>query len=170
MKNNIKTKLSRGVSSKAACLRYYLTGLNATEIGKLTGYSPRTIQDFARLEGWRKLRRGTPPATVRQVWQMICNGYKPKEIAAHFSRSLRWVHTQTATARKMKLPLRKATANDFTDNRQKLFNYMAKEHGVILLASDMQEIERILKEGQNKPAKAQTGKTRANSKAKRKSR
>jgi DNA-directed RNA polymerase specialized sigma24 family protein len=129
---------------KALCKHYYLLGLNATEIGKLTDYSPRTVQSIIQSENWQALRRNAAPRKVAAVWQMRNNGHKPKAIAAHFGRSVRWVHSQLAAARRLNMKANRPPESTEQCRYKSLFNYMANEHGVLLLESDMHEIQSIL--------------------------
>lgn len=64
---------------KAKALRYYLMGLNATEIGKLLDLSPRTVQAYMQSGRWREKR--TPAAIKQRAYEMHLNGWKYREIA-----------------------------------------------------------------------------------------
>lgn len=83
-------------------LRYYLIGLNSVEIGKLTGYSPRTVQGLARAGKWREIANGTPPAKTRKIYEMYTrHKYTRAQIADYFGRSPAWVACELRKGKKL---------------------------------------------------------------------
>lgn len=114
--------------------RYRAKGLNSKEIGVLTGYSHRTIQGIFRTQ--------KPTRSIQQlknenaeVLRLYKTGhYTYKQLAERFGRSVSWIAKRV---NKKQLPP--------TDPRQKLFNYMATEHSVLLLDTDLNYIERLFK-------------------------
>jgi transposase len=127
--------------TKAEVKRYFLLGLNSTEIGKLTGYSPRTIQDVIRFEKYRLLKTSKPTTSEKDILKMFENGFKLAEIATHHQRSVSWVKLKLAKVRADRSSFAPYTLS--SPKHYKLFEYMANEHGLTLLMSDLIAIERI---------------------------
>lgn len=69
---------------------YYQMGLNSIEIGKLTGYSPRTVQTLAQRGQWKDVLTSEKTHIEKGVLKMK-ETYTAKEIAEKLKRSKRWV-------------------------------------------------------------------------------
>ncbi len=64
---------------KAKAQRYFLMGLNSTEIGKLLDISPRTVQAYMQAGRWREKK--TPALIKQRAYEMKIDGWTYREIA-----------------------------------------------------------------------------------------
>ena len=77
---------------------YYQMGLNSVEIGKLTGYSPRTVQTLAQRGQWLNALTSEKTPIEKRVLKLK-ETYTAKEIAERLKRSKRWVWTTLKNAK-----------------------------------------------------------------------